>query len=101
MKSIPLGALTRVPIRRGFIAINVRIILIIIRIPHTHGDTVADKSSHPAGMRIIGGTDPRELTVIAVLVTIYLFPFTIRVIGQRIIDRRVSLKGPERKTIGK
>ena len=87
LKGEAFRAAARVPGRRRFVAVKIRVALVIVVLLAAHDHAVADEGAQTAHVGVVRSANPGEAAVITVLVTIELLPIAVGVGGQRVVDR--------------
>ena len=77
---------------RPAVAIEVFVGLVIVVLLDPHHDPVPDKGPDPAGMCVIGRTDPREGGVVPILIVVDSLPGPVRVVAEGVahLDDRLQ-----------
>ena len=94
VEGVALGTLSRIPVRRGFVAVEIRVGLVVVGGPQTGHDPVSDVGPGATRMGVVGGTDPVEGRIVLVLIAVDLLPIAGHRSGQWILARLRSGQEP-------
>ncbi len=86
MEGIAFQAPPRVPAEGSPIAVEIRVVGVVVVLLAADDHAVADERAQATHVRIVGSADPGEGAVEAILVAVNLLPTAIGVVGQRIGD---------------
>ena len=92
MEGIAFGALPRIPVDSGFVAVEIGVVLIIVRGAGSNDDVVSHIGSDPTGVGIIRRTDPIERAIVAVLIVVDLLPIPRDASRERVVVRSRRLE---------
>src|SRR5262245_56779688 len=74
MERVALRTLPRIPVDARVVAVQVGVVLIVVRRAYADDDAVADVGADATRVRVIRRADPVERRIVTILVVIDLFP---------------------------